>query len=165
MDYSAQSTLKINGYSDSIVELSNQLRHLANEYYRGHINRNQAQSQINKYKGQSWFSSIYLSDSLPSDVSDSKWIYEMDFDPRNAFKNIDIPVLLLYGEYDRWVPIDESIKIWKEIFNQNNNKDFTIVRINNSGHLMIVDEDAKPDQNIFSKNYQKVLQEWILKKI
>lgn len=165
MEYSAVTTLKMHGYSENIISKATNLVNLTNAYFRGKVNRELAQKEINKYSNEEWFNDTYLSQNLPEDVSDTKWIHEMDFEPRPYFESVDIPLLLFYGQKDRWVPIQESINVWTNALKVSGNYDFTIHQINNSGHFMIVDEDTNLSQGIISNEYTILLSKWVISKI
>lgn len=167
MEYSAVTTLTMNNYSYEIIEKAKHLRNITNEYYRGNRDRQKTQDEIDKYREEDWFSDVYLPwrGNLPEDVSVTKWIHEMDFNPREYFKKVKIPIALFYGATDRWVPIEESIEIWKDVFEKNGNSNFEIHRINNAGHMMILDEDNNPEQEIISDQYTNELKKWVSKNV
>ena len=163
MEYSAITTLKINGYSDSIVEEAKHLRHITNEYYRNRRGIEVTQKEIDKYKKETWFDDLYLpwSGNLPEDVGITKWIHEMDFDPKKYFNKIDIPIALIYGETDRWVPIEESIGVWQACLGFSHNQHFDFFRIPNAGHMMIEGEYNSPDQESISLVYENKIVDWV----
>jgi len=162
MEYSAVSTLKINGYSNEIIETAKHLRKITNEYYRGNRDRETTQTEIDTYREKPWFQDVYLPwrGNLPEDVKITKWIHEMDFNPLEYFETVTVPILLLYGETDRWVPPNRSIKVWEKALNKVRNTQFEIHRIKKSGHMMILNEDNNPTQEIISVEYSKILTVW-----
>jgi len=167
MEYSAISILKINGYSNEIIDKAKYLRNITNEYYRGHRKRETTQTEIDKYREEPWFQDVYLPwrGNLPEDVSVTKWIHEMDFNPIEYFETVTIPIILFYGETDRWVPPTESIKIWKNSLNKVQNKQFEVYKIKETGHMMILNEDNNPTQEIISDEYTRILKNWAEKYI
>ena len=165
MEYSAVTTLKMNNYSDEIIDTAKHLRHITNEYYRGNRDRKKTQDEIDEFREEVWFNDVYLpwQGNLPEDVSVTKWIHEMDFNPREYFEEVKIPVSLFYGATDRWVPIEESIEVWKEVFDKNGTSNFEINRITKAGHMMILDEDNNPEEEITSNQYTNELKKWVSK--
>ncbi|MEQ8562490.1 MAG: alpha/beta fold hydrolase [Cytophagales bacterium] len=163
MEYSAVTTLKMNNYSKEIIDKAIHLRNICNEYYRGNRDRQKTQEEIDMFREEVWFNDVYLPwrGNLPEDVSKTKWIHEMDFDPKEYFEKVNIPILLFYGETDRWVPIEESIMVWKDVFKENGNSNFEIHRIHRAGHMMILDEDKNPDQEVISEQYTEKLKKWV----
>ncbi len=162
MEYSAVTTLKINGYSNETIDTAKYLRNITNEYYRGNRDREKTQVVIDKYKEEPWFQDVYLPwrGNLPKDVGITKWIHEMDFNPTEYFETVTIPIILFYGETDRWVPPAESINVWENALKKAKNNQFEIYRIKNSGHMMILNEDNNPTQEIISEEYSKILKTW-----
>ena len=167
MEYSAVTTLKMNNYPDSIISTAKHLRKITNEYYRGNKERVSTQEEIDVYRNKPWFSDVYLPwrGNLPDDVSTTKWIHEMDFNPKKYFENVDKPIVLFYGQTDRWVPIDESIDIWNEVFYKNGNSKFEIYRVETAGHMMILNEENNPEQEIISDQYTRQLKKWVLENV
>jgi pimeloyl-ACP methyl ester carboxylesterase len=165
MEYSAVSTLKVNNYSNEIIKIAKHLRNITNEYYRGNRDKEMTQLEIDKYRGESWFQDVYLPwrGNLPEDVKITKWIHEMDFNPLEYFETITVPILLLYGETDRWVPPNESILIWKKALKKAKNNQFEIHRIKKSGHMMILNEDNNLTQEIISEEYTETIRTWLKK--
>ncbi len=162
MEYSAVTTLKKNGYSQEIIDLSVYLRNITNEYYRGNLDQRKTQTEIDQYKSESWFAHVYLplQGNLPKDVSKTKWIHEMDFNPIDYLKEVKVPVALIYGEFDRWVPIDESITVWEKVMRETGNDDYSVFKAPGSGHMMIIDEDSNPAKQIISPGYTEFLKKW-----
>jgi len=163
MEYSAVTTLKMNNRSDEIIDRAKYLRNITNEYYRGIRDRQKTQVEIDKFRNEEWFSDVYLpwNGNLPEDVSLTKWIHEMDFNPKKYFEQVKIPIALFYGATDRWVPIEESIEVWKDVFEKNGNSSFEIFRVDKAGHMMIMNEDDNPDQEVISVQYTNQLKNWV----
>jgi pimeloyl-ACP methyl ester carboxylesterase len=165
MEYSATTTLKMNGYSENIISVANGLINSNNEYFRRNKTREETQNEIDKFKDEEWFKYTYLDNDLPHDVSKTKWIHEMDFDPLKYFESVNIPIALFYGEFDRWVPIQQSIQVWEEALQSANNDNFKIYQIKESGHLMILNEDNNLREEIISDQYTILIKEWVSKTI
>lgn len=163
MEYSAVTTLKMNNYPESVISIAKHLRNITNEYYRGKRDRRTTQNEIDRYREEPWFADVYLPwrGNLPEDVSVTKWIHEMDFNPEVYFEHIDIPVILFYGATDRWVPIEESIAVWNRVFEKNGNIDHKIFRVKRAGHMMVIDEDLQPEREVIADQYIHELKTWL----
>ena len=59
----------------------------------------------------SWFEKAYLypGNELPADIAQSKWYYEMDYEPLSVWKRVHQPTLFLFVEIDEWVPVELSM--------------------------------------------------------
>lgn len=165
MEYSAVTTLKMNGYPEHIISTAKHLINMTNEYFRGNITREKAQNEIDKFKNEEWFKDTYLGSKLPFDVSKTKWIHEMDFEPIKYFESVKVPLALFYGEFDRWVPIQKSIQVWKTALKKAGNDNCEMFQIKESGHLMILNEDNNPKEEVISDQYSILLKNWVNKTI
>ena len=60
---------------------------------------------------ESWYERGYLypSRELPADITQSKWHYEMDYEPLSIWKKVTQPTLFLFAEVDEWVPVRQSM--------------------------------------------------------
>jgi pimeloyl-ACP methyl ester carboxylesterase len=77
-----------------------------------------------------------------------------------------VPILLLYGEHDPWIPVEESIAIWQDALVQAGNHDVEIHRVPRAGHLMVIDEPAYMDdktmrEKAFSPIYTRLIQDFV----
>jgi pimeloyl-ACP methyl ester carboxylesterase len=133
MNYSAEYALRENGFSDVAVAAMLELRQLIDDYYRGKAKRYRVEMAVHAAHQEEWFPLAYLRDSLPLDPSATKWYQEMDFDPIPVMERLKMPVLLLFGERDPWIPISESISSWREYCPE----DLTIQRIISANHFMM----------------------------
>jgi uncharacterized protein len=62
------------------------------------------------------------------------WRNVMDFDPIVICKQIKGPVLILFGELDRTVPVNDSIPLYKEVFARSGNSNCTIKVFPSANH-------------------------------
>lgn len=165
MDYTASTTLQRNGFANHDIKKALEARSVINNYYRGNISYDSTEKIISKYRKENWFKLSWLPLNkdlkLPAEPTKTKWFLEMDFSPSTYFKNIKIPLMLCYGSNDIYVPINLSISIWKKALKEAGNSDYKIFRVKQSGHLMIVDEDNNPNNQIISGLYTQYLKSWV----
>lgn len=163
MSYSAEFELREKGFSDKAISQMLKLRGLVDDYFRGSAKRAELQEKLNVYRNEAWFSLAYLDGPLPENPTTEKWYQEMDFDPIPSIQNIDVPVLLLYGERDPWVPIPKSIARWEEF----GPKDLTIHQIKDANHFMISISDSglQGDQGPLVEEYSTILTQWMKQQI
>ncbi|MBN1313891.1 MAG: alpha/beta hydrolase [Anaerolineales bacterium] len=158
MDYSAVFALNEMGFSEQVIRQMLELRGMVNAYYRGNANYSSVREKLDLFRNEKWFSQAYLDDLLPQDPTITKWYQEMDFDPMPIIQKINVPVLLLYGERDPWVPITRSIKRWKEF-----GQDLTIHQIRDANHFMISISYSgiQGDNGPIVEEYSTILTGWI----
>jgi len=163
MDYGVAFHLGRNGYDRAVIDKVIELRTLVNEYFRGHVAMEYVRSALSVYESESWFGMAYLfpSGQLPTDVTQSKWHYEMDYEPLSIWKKVAQPTLFLFAETDEWVPVETSMKNYEAV--TAHLKDVTIYRIGGTNHLM----SMSPDENTLdiSGEYLDILTGWLTSRL
>lgn len=130
-----------------------------NEYFRGALDRKQIMAALSQAEKEPWFQYSYLngSDRLPNDPRDSKWYYELDYDPLPIWKKVWQPTLFLFGDRDRWVPIPESRSNYQNATSHMTDVDF--VTLEEIDHLM--GEMHRKDESQVSERYLVTLWDWL----
>ncbi len=163
MIYSAETSLRIEGYSEDVVQRAATLRRRVDEYYRGNADRLSVQHDIDDARDAPWFEHVYLPNRghLPGDVASSKWFQEMDYDPLSSLTDITVPMLFLFGALDRWVPVTTSIK---KIETATASKpSVNILSIGGADHYLTLPDSLEEDSRNqrLSPEYLRVLREWL----
>ena len=163
MNYSAEYELREKGFPEESIQLMLELRGLVDEYYRGKANRPIVQERLDVFRKEAWFPYAYLDDHLPEDPKTDKWHQEMDFDPLPIIQKIHVPVLLLYGEQDPWVPIAKSITVWKEY----GPADLSIHEIKDANHFMIsiAHSGIRGEDGPQVEEYSTTLTQWLKQRL
>jgi len=91
--------------------------------------------------GEPWFDLTYLPRRLPDEAGRSRWIEEMDYDPRPALAALRAPRIAFHGDRDSWSPPPD---------------DPSVVVVRDAEHDM-----ALPDGTI-SPHYEQTLVRWLL---
>ena len=159
MNFSAEYELREKKISEKTISQMLELRGLVDDYFRGIANRSEVQDKLNEFRNEAWLSLAYLDGPLPEDPTAVKWYQEMDFDPTPSIQKINVPVLLLYGECDPWVPIAKSIARWEEF----GPKDLTIHQIKGANHFMIsiAQSGIRGDKGPQVEEYSIILTQWV----
>lgn len=166
MVYAVPHVLRALGYDDVVANLGAHLREKVDAYYRSEVTREAAQAHIDQYKDEPWFEHLYIKETLPEAVTQTGWDNETQFDPWSVFSQITVPLLLLYGEHDPWIPVEESMAIWRDALAEAGNDDVEMYRIPRTGHCMLIDEPAYvDDENMrdreFSPVYTRLIQDFV----
>ena len=158
MDYTALRALRENGFDESVVRRMLYLRHRIDDYYRGRLSRNEVQGELDAARSARWYSLAYLDDEsgLPEDVTQDKWYFEMDYDPLPIWPMVRQPTLFLFGDDDRWVPVDESIATYKTA--TTDLVEVTFAKIQGADHLMGLESEKDPH---ISPLYYDLLLDWL----
>lgn len=159
MDYGVAFHLLQENFDNAVVEKVLELRALVNEYFRGHITRDQAATHLSVYESQPWFERGYLysSHDLPADPADSIWYHQMDYEPLSIWAQVTRPTLFLFAETDEWVPLEASMRNYRSA--TAHLKDVTLKQIKGTNHLMSV----SGDENVLdiSPDYLAILVDWL----
>lgn len=136
MAFTSAHHLEEQGYDSDVVAIALMLRAAANSYFRGTSGQQETQKLIDQYRAQPWFSSVFLPNggSMPSDVTQSKWNFEMDFDPTLTIGQMTDPFLVVFGANDRWVSVNQSVEAIRDAYPQPSM--LSIYVSQTSGHLM-----------------------------
>lgn len=127
MRFGTAEQLRRAGYGAEQSAELHRLRSAWEEYQRGHLSRAEAQAVVDELAGRPWFHLSWVPAALPAKPS---W-KDMDFDPVDAISQVHCPVLAFYGD-DEWVPVEESIGIWRDSFRHPDQ--LTIRRIAGTDH-------------------------------
>lgn len=111
MRYGTTEQLRRAGFGPEYVAELGELRTAYEGFQRGQISRQQAQQVVDAFADQPWFELSWVPRVLPQTPD---WD-DMDFDPAPGISQIRCPVLAFYGA-DEWVPVHESIGIWRTTF-------------------------------------------------
>jgi hypothetical protein len=159
MNYSAEYELREQGFPEEAIRQMLEVRGLVDEYFRGKVGRSKVRKKLDAVLQEAWFPFAYLDDQLPEDPTTEKWCQEMDFNPLPIIQKVNVPVLLLYGEHDPWVPIAKSMAVWKE----NCPGNLSIHQIRDANHFMksIAQAGIRGDGGPQVEEYSTILTQWL----
>ncbi|HET9886327.1 MAG TPA: alpha/beta hydrolase [bacterium] len=159
MIFSTRYALWSAGYPDEVVERATLLRQEYDVYFSGRMERKDIAELLANARSEPWFPLANLPDEPPLDITKSKWFYQFDFDPGDAISRVRAPVLLLFAERDPWIPIDESISIWKK----RNPTRITISKVPGTNHFLAKTTDPahEADPEPVSPEYDAILITWL----
>jgi dienelactone hydrolase len=104
----------------------------------------------------------------PSSLERSKQSYEraMTYDPVPALEKLKIPILALWGDKDTYVPVPETVAIFKRAMAKAGNSAYTIKIYPSSTHSLLVDRTGTPStggtERNFSPGVWKLEADWVL---
>jgi pimeloyl-ACP methyl ester carboxylesterase len=99
---------RIKGYPQAEIDMAVRTRATIAAYYRGESDRAAAQEALDAALPRPWFNLTYLPRAL-TDPTTSRWPREMANDPLATLEAVRIPVLLLFGARDPWIPVQTSV--------------------------------------------------------
>ncbi|MFI8807348.1 alpha/beta hydrolase family protein [Micromonospora chalcea] len=153
MRYGTAEQLRRHGYGPAdVVELT-RLRALAEDYLRGVVPRAVAQAELDVAVRHPWFPLASLPEELPA--TPGTWT-DMDYDPAPVLARLTCPVLLCWGETDAWIPIEDSLEVWRRTARD---AELTVARLAGCDHAPTLGEGE--DLDSVSPQYERVLLDWL----
>jgi pimeloyl-ACP methyl ester carboxylesterase len=115
--------------------------------------RRPLESAIASGSTKEWWSKACISTDLPPDSEREEVRAELDFDPEPVFARVEVPTLLIYGDRDEWIPVDESIAAWRRA----RGDAVDVVIIPGAGHEPTVD-------GVLSPVYERTVLDWLARR-
>ncbi len=161
MSFAAADALRRAGFPAAVVDEMLALRAAVDEVVRGGGDRDDVVARIAAAGAEAWFDLAFLSDPSEAD-DDPKWRLEMDYRIEPALAALSAPTLLINGEHDRWVPVTETQRIWREGFGARHPDRLTTVRLPGTGHYptLAAGREGEEDAPI-SPDYESVVLDWL----
>jgi uncharacterized protein len=159
MNYGVAFHLEKDGFDQSVVDKAIELRNLVNKYFRSQVSQEETMARLSRYENEPWYDKAYLyrSQELPVDMTQSKWHYEMDYEPLSIWKKVKQPTVFLFAEVDEWVPIEQSMVNYRNATVHLD--DVTLKQVNGTDHLM------RTQTGETSKEYLEILIDWLITRL
>lgn len=122
------------GYGDHDIAAVTELRRSFEAFTRGDLPLEDAQALVDEATVRPWFDLTYIPSQLRTPADPALF----DHDPAPGIASLRCPVLLFYGEDDQDVPVEESLRIWRE----QATAPTTIVSLPGVGHVLTAGEVA-----------------------
>jgi uncharacterized protein len=143
------------GYSEEEAQRGIELRRLADAAWRGEVPKEEAIAAIDAAKDEPWFDIAPPVDPRNEQAAD--WREEMDLDIAPTIARLrPMPILLMFGERDRWVPTDESEARWRAAVPAGVELD--VKRFPGTTHFPTSDHDGEGE---LAPGYEETLVGWL----
>lgn len=125
------------------------------------------QKILDNSRGERWLAYT----NPPRSLERLRQVYQMSmiYNPVPAFEKIHIPVLAYWGGNDTYVPVSESIAIFKQAMAKAGNKNYRIKIFPKARHGMIEGESGSPSIGArlknFPPNFWQTINDWLLKRV
>jgi uncharacterized protein len=164
MIFATANLLREAGYGEQEVAQATRLRNRLHELRRDRGSLNQARLLMREARAQPWYGLTYLGDPdvATDDALENAASFDWDLDITPTLSQLRIPVLLFYGETDRWVPIQPSIKVWQTALNQRR-APLSVSRLPGCGHFptLAADPADLDEAGPISPLYEQLLADWL----
>jgi dienelactone hydrolase len=108
---------------------------------------------------------VYSSSNLPLPESARRALSNLRLDPIPLWRNVDQPMLAVYGNEDKSVPPAESAAILEKALGEGGNRDHTLISFPNADHSLVVSKDGysyPPGKLRYAPGYVDSMTDWIL---
>jgi pimeloyl-ACP methyl ester carboxylesterase len=158
MHFAMENVLREAGFADDDVAAAHRARaEIEDRYLAGDLPG--ARSARIAVDAQPWAPHAYLPEL--EDLTDEP--FGIDLEPPDVWRHVRVPSLAIYGEWDRWVPIEPSIDTWRTAFADRTDL-LTIQRVPDVGHMMTVPDDPHDLDEVgpISPVYTDALRRWFV---
>jgi pimeloyl-ACP methyl ester carboxylesterase len=169
MRFAMTNLLKIRGYSQADVQQMLQTRRLWTGYLRGSNSRAVAVEALTNAEAKPWFKLVYMptASELTSDPEHDSYRNEMDRDPGEAVTRLKVPLLILYGDSDPWIPVAQSVERLQSLTAHQRNIEYKVIAGANHEMMFPVHETMEVNQETVradapqTPEYFMVLGSWL----
>jgi hypothetical protein len=143
------------GYSEEEAQRGIELRRLVDAYWRGDgVTEQEAIAAIDAASDEPWFD---IAPPVDPRVSLGGWRTEVDLDITPTLARLNpMPILLIFGERDQWIPTEESERRWRRSLPSG--ADLTVERLPGTTHFPTPDHDG---EGPLEPRYEELLVGWL----
>ncbi len=165
MIFATANLMREAGYRDQEVAQATRLRERLRELWRERRPAEQARLLLREAKAEPWYGLTYLPDpdsAANASVLEDAASFEVDLDISATLSELRIPVLLVYGQTDRWVPIDPSIQARRTALDCGHAR-LSVCQLPGSGHFpTLAANPADLDEaGPISPHYERAMTDWL----
>jgi dipeptidyl aminopeptidase/acylaminoacyl peptidase len=136
-------------FGDEAGAEAEHLWELALDWMRGG-EREPVEAAVAEARTKPWWRTAWFPEEAPGDEVRDEVRAELDFDPVPVFARVRVPTLLVYGDEDEWIPVDESLAAWRKA----RGEEIDILLVQGTGH-----EPAHGEE--LSQEYEESLVTWL----
>ncbi len=136
MMFAVRNLLSVRGYSTADIDQAMQTREALANYFHHELSLDSAMEQLIAAEKHPWFPLEFMppAEWLASHTDDKSYINEMDYDPLAVISDVRVPVLVIFGDADRWTPVTRSVERLRQVTRVRRN--ITYYVIPNANHAM-----------------------------
>lgn len=150
MNFAVENILRIHGFGPEDIATAVRARHAVDDYLRGRLDRASAEQALNAARERPWFPLVYMDNTLGNPETSSR-LKQMEFEPMTKLDKASVPVLMLYGQDDPWVPVRLSMDRINTIAKQHPNISAAVVARADHTMMLGVDPKDQVDPKYFPK--------------
>jgi len=136
--YADATRLRAHGFSETEIREANEGLARVDDYVRRGGDTEQLQSFLNETWRKPWASQTTLPRRVPTIEEIHTWLRwrDLDLDPADYWKQIKVPILVMFGELDDVVPVQTSVERIEAALKRAGNRDVTIKVFPRANHTI-----------------------------
>jgi len=136
--YADATRLRAHGFSETEIREATEALARVDDYVRRGGDTEQLQSFLNETWRKPWASQTTLPRRVPTIEEIHTWLRwrDLDLDPADYWKQIKVPVLVMFGEFDDVVPVQTSAARIEAALKRAGNRDVTIKVFPRANHTI-----------------------------
>jgi uncharacterized protein len=169
MTFAFSNIFAIRGYGDAALKQALALRRQQAEYSAGHGSYDAVEDATRQASAQRWFNDAFprTVDEVPKKTPDAAWLDVMQYDPITPLRAVHVPLLIIYGGADPWVPVAASLERLKPIAARQSNISYYVIA--GADHLMAFpkkqnmdwDQASLLEEKAESSEYFLIMGSWL----
>jgi len=173
--YHRASVIRESGFSDAAVTKATELREklyasgrlLLNNDPRAKEERAKVSAELEKFAKEPWFEASELPPDLKDDNPSRGALELLFFEPGPVWQKVKVPVLLVWGDKDTVVPVEDGKAIIQKALISAGNSDVTVRVFPGVDHgvVLVRPKDAPWDFPRVDLGYYDTMVEWLVNKL
>jgi pimeloyl-ACP methyl ester carboxylesterase len=172
--YHRANVMRAAGFSEEAVKIASDLRQrlyatgrmLLENNPNAEAERKKISAELEKYAKEPWLEAAALPPNLGNDKPTRGGLELLFFKPEPMWEKVKVPVLLVWGERDMVVPVNDGRKIIETALKKAGNRDVTVKIFPGVDHgVVLVRQDKTWDFPRVDLNYYAAMVEWLAARI
>jgi uncharacterized protein len=163
--FRAVTQLRVDNFPESTVKQGAEFMRLKFEVARTGKGWEELQAIMEKARGERWLA--YTNPPSTLERLTQRYNSVMTYDPVPVLENLHIPVLALWGGKDTYLPVEETVAVFKQAMAKAENKSYVIKIYPNCNHSLIESDSGSPSTGGKEKNFRagvwELKTDWLLK--
>lgn len=132
--YSYETNMRYAGIAEKGIQAGLALVEDYMAYLRTANNRQQLKAKLDAAAGQAWYPILGLQHILVSEDNVPNWQWVATYRTEKDIQQLDMPILLLFGNHDYIIPVERSLSSWQEWLAKGGNKQVEFKVFAGAGH-------------------------------
>jgi pimeloyl-ACP methyl ester carboxylesterase len=126
MVFAVGNIMRAAGYPDAEVQQAMEVRKAVDDYAKGKRDRASTQVLLDAAMKKPWFKQIYMDDNIDEPAM-AAWRKDIALDPMGDLDKVKVPVLMIFGSGDPWVPVGISMDRLRESRSRHPNVEAVVI--------------------------------------